>query len=61
VVIHGHRGRRPNNSKLEELRAYVFGRVREPGCCDLGPTLQAEHLSRNPRRGDRGPTRFAPG
>ncbi|HEX6747087.1 MAG TPA: ISNCY family transposase [Longimicrobium sp.] len=48
-----HRGRdRPSNRRLPEaVRAAALERAREPAYHDFGPTLLAEHLSRDPAIG----------
>lgn len=48
AVVHRHRGRTPNNTKPAPLRARVLERAGEPKFHDFGPTLLAEHLSRDP-------------
>lgn len=52
-----HRGRdRPSNRRLPEaVRAAVLERAREPVYHDFGPTLLAEHLSRDPAIGPLSP------
>lgn len=47
AVIHASRGKPPNNSKSEAIRARTLERAREPVYQDFGPTLLAEHLSRD--------------
>lgn len=51
AVLHRARGRPPNNRKPEALKARVLERAREPTFHDFGPTLLAEHLSRDPALG----------
>jgi hypothetical protein len=51
AVIHRARGRPPNNAKAEEHRARVLKRAQEPVFRDFGPTLLAEHLSRDAKIG----------
>lgn len=51
AVIHRARGQPPNNRKPEALKARVLERAREPVFHDFGPTLLAEHLSRDPAIG----------
>ena len=51
AVIHGLRDRRSNRAAPVELRARVMARVQEPVFRDFGPTLLAEHLSRDPEIG----------
>ena len=48
AVIHGARGRPPNNQIDECIRVRVLERAREPQFHDFRPTLLAEHLSRDP-------------
>ena len=52
AVIHGLRDRRSNRAAPTELRARVMARVQEPVFRDFGPTLLAEHLSRDPAIGE---------
>lgn len=47
AVVHRARGRRPNNRKPAALKARVLERAAEPVFHDFGPTLLAEHLSRD--------------
>lgn len=47
AVIHGLRGRSSNHRLDEELRARVLERASETVYHDFGPTLLAEHLSRD--------------
>jgi len=47
VVVHGLRGRPSNRAKPAELRAWALKRARDPLFRDFGPTLLAEHLSRD--------------
>lgn len=47
AVIHGLRGRPPNNLKPAELKARALERASEAVFADFGPTLLAEHLSRD--------------
>lgn len=51
AVIHGLRARRSNRAAQPERRSYVMTRVSEPVFGDFGPTLLAEHLSRDPKIG----------
>lgn len=51
VVVHKGRGRPPNNRKPDEWRARVLLRAQEPVFEGFGPTLLAEHLSRDPEIG----------
>lgn len=51
AVIHGLRGRPPNNTKSATLKARVLERASEAVFADFGPTLLAEHLSRDPAIG----------
>lgn len=51
AVLHRARGRRANNAKPEAWRQRVLERGREPLFHDFGPTLRAEHLSRDPEIG----------
>lgn len=51
AVVHGHRGRRPNNAKPAAIRQRALERAREPDFHDFGPTLLAEHLSEDRRIG----------
>lgn len=51
AVIHRARGRRANNAKPAEWRQQVLARAVEPLFHDFGPTLLAEHLSRDPEIG----------
>ena len=47
VVIHGLRGRRSNRVKASQMRGRALKRAREPVFEGFGPTLLAEHLSRD--------------
>lgn len=47
AVVHALRGKRPNNAKPEALRGRVLERAREEVFQGFGPTLLAEHLSRD--------------
>lgn len=47
AVVHRGRGRPPNNRKPDELKARVLARAQEPVFEGFGPTLLAEHLSRD--------------
>jgi len=51
AVIHGLRDRTPNNAKPAALKARVLERAGEAVFADFGPTLLAEHLSRDPTIG----------
>jgi len=51
AVIHGLRGRTPNNAKPAPVRARALERAGEAVFIDFGPTLLAEHLSRDPEIG----------
>jgi len=51
AVIHGSRGRTPNNAKPAPVRARALERAGEAVFIDFGPTLLAEHLSRDPEIG----------
>jgi hypothetical protein len=51
AVVHGLRGRRSNRAITPELKARVITRAQEPVFRDFGPTLLAEHLSRDPEIG----------
>jgi hypothetical protein len=51
AVLHGHRGRPPNNTRPVALKERVLQRAREEVFQDFGPTLLAEHLSRDPEIG----------
>jgi hypothetical protein len=51
AVIHRARGRPPNNRKSEAVRRRALERAQEPHFHDFGPTLLAEHLSRDPEIG----------
>lgn len=55
AVVHRARGRAPNNRKPSELKARVLERAAEPVFHDFGPTLLAEHLSRDPEIGPLSP------
>lgn len=50
-VMHRGRGRRPNNAKAAAIRQRALERAREEVFHDFGPTLLAEHLSRDPQIG----------
>jgi hypothetical protein len=50
-VIHGLRGRRPNNAKPEGIRRRALERACEPLFEGFRPTLLAEHLSQDPEIG----------
>ena len=51
AVIHRARGH-PSNHRIEErIRARALERAQEPELHDFGPTLLAEHLSRDPEIG----------
>ena len=47
AVVHGLRGRPSNHASAPEVRAWALERARDPVFRDFGPTLLAEHLSRN--------------
>ena len=47
MVIHGLRGRRSNRAKASQMRGRALKRAREPVFEGFGPTLLAEHLSRD--------------
>lgn len=51
AVVHALRGRTPNNAKPGEMKVYALARAREAVFQDFGPTLLAEHLSRDPKIG----------
>jgi hypothetical protein len=51
AVIHRSRGKPPNNRKPDEMRRQILQRAREPVFEGFGPTLLAEHLSRDPEIG----------
>ena len=56
-VIHRARGRPPNNRTDDRIRSRALERAAEPVFHDFGPTLLAEHLSRDPELGPlKGPT-----
>jgi transposase len=56
-VIHRGRGRRPNNRTDDRIRTRALERASESVFHDFGPTLLAEHLSRDPDIGPlKGPT-----
>lgn len=55
AVVHGHRGRSPNNGKPAALKARVLERAGEEVFRDFGPTLLAEHLSRDAQIGPLNP------
>jgi hypothetical protein len=55
AVIHGLRDRRSNRAAPADLRARVMVRVQEPVFRDFGPTLLAEHLSRDAEIGELNP------
>ena len=46
-MIHGLRGRRSNRVKASQMRGRALKRAREPVFEGFGPTLLAEHLSRD--------------
>lgn len=48
AVIHGLRGHQSNRRLDDELRAKVLERAADPVFHDFGPTLLAEHLSKDP-------------
>lgn len=54
-VIHGLRGRGSNRRKPAKVRSRALDRAREPLFHDFGPTLLAEHLSRDPEIGPLSP------
>lgn len=56
AVVHGLRDRRSNGAKAPELRARVLKRAQEPVFRDFGPTLLAEHLSRDESIGELKPS-----
>jgi hypothetical protein len=57
AVIHRGRGRPSNNRIEDRIRAQALKRAAEPVFHDFGPTLLAEHLSRDPAIGPlKGPT-----
>ncbi|MCG6956821.1 MAG: ISNCY family transposase [Gemmatimonadetes bacterium] len=47
ALVHGLRGRRSNRAKPAELHGWALDRARDPLFHDFGPTLLAEHLSRD--------------
>ncbi|TVP46577.1 MAG: hypothetical protein EA350_06875 [Gemmatimonadales bacterium] len=51
AVIHGLRGRTPNDAKPTAVRARALERAGDAVFADSGPTLLAEHLSRDPKIG----------
>ena len=51
AVIHGLRGCTPNNAKPAAVKAQALQRAGEAVFSDFGPTLLAEHLSRDPTIG----------
>lgn len=51
AVIHRARGRPSNHRTPEAIRRQALERAREPLFHDFGPTLLAEHLSRDPEIG----------
>lgn len=51
AVLHRARGRAPNNRRPEAQRQRALEEARKPVFHDFGPTLLAEHLSRNPEIG----------
>ena len=55
AVIHGLRGRRSNRAKAGAIRERAMERAREPVFAGFGPTLLAEHLSRDPEIGPLSP------
>lgn len=55
AVVHRARGRPPNNRKPPSLKAQVLERAAEPVFHDFGPTLLAEHLSRDLEIGELSP------
>lgn len=55
AVVHRGRGRPSNNRKPEALRERVLRKARKPVFHDFGPTLLAEHLSRDPEIGELNP------
>ena len=54
-VVHRGRGRPSNRRRSEAVRAAALERAREPVYHDFGPTLLAEHLSRDPAIGPLSP------
>lgn len=54
-VVHRARERPSNRRLAESLRTVVLERAREPAYHDFGPTLLAEHLSRDPAIGPLNP------
>lgn len=52
AVIHRLRDRPSNRAALPARKARVMARVQEPVFRDFGPTLLAEHLSRDPEIGE---------
>lgn len=55
AVIHRARGRPSNHRRPESTRQRAVERAREEVFHDFGPTLLAEHLSRDPEIGDLNP------
>lgn len=51
AVIHGLRGRRSNHARSRKVRERAMKRAKEPVFKGFGPTLLAEHLSRDPKIG----------
>lgn len=56
AVVHRGRGRPSNHRKPEALRQRVLREARKPVFHDFGPTLLAEHLSRDPVIGPLSPS-----
>ena len=57
AVVHRGRGRRSNHRIDDRIRLRATERAQEPVFHDFGPTLLAEHLSRDPKIGPlKGPT-----
>ena len=56
AVIHGLRGRRSNHAREVQVRERAMKRAKEPVFKGFGPTLLAEHLSRDPKIGALPPT-----
>lgn len=51
MVVHGARGRPSNHRRPDVVRERALERARDPLVRDFGPTLLAEHLSRDPEIG----------
>ena len=55
AAVHGGRGKRGNHALPEKVKALVLEKARDPVFSDFGPTLLAEHLSKEKEIGELSP------